>query len=206
MRHRRNPILSRIMDQGLEHPARTAVAAMVSLLAADAFKLPDAYWAAITTIVVMQSTLGAAVKISAQRFAGTALGAAVCRDRARRSGRRADWHVLSTKRDCFRPGRVRAGLRLRRAEPRPACVPVRGDHDSDRPVGGAQRACVGAGDSSVHRGVDWNCRGVGDHGGMAGTATVPGAVIAVERRPSFGLRLGLRAGRTVLCEFRRLTP
>ncbi|HTZ99076.1 MAG TPA: FUSC family protein [Candidatus Aquilonibacter sp.] len=76
MRHRRNPFLGRIMDEGLEHPARTAVAAMLSLLAAAAFKLPEAYWAAITTIVVMQSTLGAALKISGQRFAGTALGAA----------------------------------------------------------------------------------------------------------------------------------
>jgi uncharacterized membrane protein YgaE (UPF0421/DUF939 family) len=76
MRHRRNPILGRIMDQGLEHPARTAVAAVLSLLVARAFKLPEAYWAAVTTIVVMQSTLGAAVKVSGQRFAGTAIGAA----------------------------------------------------------------------------------------------------------------------------------
>ncbi|MGC2333197.1 MAG: FUSC family protein [Candidatus Acidiferrales bacterium] len=76
MRHTRNPILWRIMDQGLEHPARTAVAAVASLLVAGAFKLPEAYWAAITTIVVMQSTLGAALKVSGQRFAGTALGAA----------------------------------------------------------------------------------------------------------------------------------
>ncbi|MFY9689768.1 MAG: FUSC family protein [Candidatus Acidiferrales bacterium] len=76
MRHRRNPFLWRIMDEGLEHPARTAVAATVSLAVAGAFKLPEAYWAAVTTIVVMQSTLGAALKISGQRFAGTALGAA----------------------------------------------------------------------------------------------------------------------------------
>ena len=76
MRHRRNPILGRIMDQGLEHPARTTVAAVASLVVAGAFKLPEAYWAAITTLVVMQSTLGAALKVSGQRFAGTALGAA----------------------------------------------------------------------------------------------------------------------------------
>jgi len=76
MAHMRNPILWRIKDQGLEHPARTAVAAAVSLLVAAAFKLPEAYWAPVSTIVVMQSTLGAAVKISGQRFAGTALGAA----------------------------------------------------------------------------------------------------------------------------------
>jgi uncharacterized membrane protein YccC len=41
------------------------------------FRLPEAYWAAISTLIVMQSTLGAALPISAQRFAGTAVGAAV---------------------------------------------------------------------------------------------------------------------------------
>jgi len=76
MRHTRNPILWRIRDEGLEHPARTTVAAVASLVVAGAFRLPEAYWAAITTLVVMQSTLGAALKVSGQRFAGTALGAA----------------------------------------------------------------------------------------------------------------------------------
>ncbi|HTW24256.1 MAG TPA: FUSC family protein [Candidatus Baltobacteraceae bacterium] len=76
MGHIRSPILWRIKDQGLEHPARTAVAAAVSLVVAAAFKLPEAYWAPVSTIVVMQSTLGAAIKVSGQRFAGTALGAA----------------------------------------------------------------------------------------------------------------------------------
>jgi uncharacterized membrane protein YgaE (UPF0421/DUF939 family) len=49
----------------------------VSYLIASLFRLPDPYWAAISTLVVMQSTLGAALPISAQRFAGTAIGAAV---------------------------------------------------------------------------------------------------------------------------------
>jgi uncharacterized membrane protein YgaE (UPF0421/DUF939 family) len=56
--------------------ARTAVAAVVSLLVARLFRLPEAYWAPISTLVVMQSTLGAALPISAQRLAGTAVGAA----------------------------------------------------------------------------------------------------------------------------------
>jgi uncharacterized membrane protein YgaE (UPF0421/DUF939 family) len=50
---------------------------MVSLVVARAFRLPEAYWAAITTLIVMQSTLGAALTISGQRFAGTVLGAAI---------------------------------------------------------------------------------------------------------------------------------
>lgn len=61
----------------LEHSARTAVAAAVSLLVARAFKLPEAYWACITAIIVMQSNLGAALAVSGQRFVGTALGAAM---------------------------------------------------------------------------------------------------------------------------------
>ncbi|MGP8244394.1 MAG: FUSC family protein [Bryobacteraceae bacterium] len=58
------------------HSARTAVAAVVSLLVARSFRLPEAYWAAITTLIVMQSTLGAALPVSAQRLVGTAVGAA----------------------------------------------------------------------------------------------------------------------------------
>lgn len=63
--------------QILEHSARTAIAAVASTIVARAVKLPEYYWAPITTFVVMQSTLGAALEISGQRFAGTALGAAL---------------------------------------------------------------------------------------------------------------------------------
>lgn len=55
--------------------ARTAVAATVSFLIARLFGLPEAYWAPVLTLVIMQSTLGAALKISGERFAGTILGA-----------------------------------------------------------------------------------------------------------------------------------
>jgi uncharacterized membrane protein YccC len=60
----------------LAHSLRTATAAVISMYVAQLFRLPEAYWSAITTIIVMQSTLGAALTISGQRFAGTALGAA----------------------------------------------------------------------------------------------------------------------------------
>lgn len=59
----------------LVHAARTTVAAVVSLYVARMCRLPEGYWAAVTTLVVMQSTLGAALKISGERLAGTALGA-----------------------------------------------------------------------------------------------------------------------------------
>ena len=59
------------------HSARTAVAAVVSMLVARLFRLPEAYWAPITTLVITQSSLGAALAVSWQRFIGTALGAVI---------------------------------------------------------------------------------------------------------------------------------
>src|SRR5436190_7945256 len=61
----------------LVHSARTAIAAVASLLVARLFRLPEAYWAPITTMVITQSSLGAAFAVSWQRFVGTFLGAAV---------------------------------------------------------------------------------------------------------------------------------
>jgi uncharacterized membrane protein YccC len=61
----------------LVHSSRTAVAAVASVLVARLFRLPEAYWAPITTLVITQSSLGAALKVSWQRFVGTGLGAVV---------------------------------------------------------------------------------------------------------------------------------
>jgi uncharacterized membrane protein YccC len=63
------------VDRGaVVHSARTAVAALTSYCLARLLKMPEAYWAAVSTLVVMQSTWGAALTISAKRFAGTAMG------------------------------------------------------------------------------------------------------------------------------------
>lgn len=59
----------------LVHSVRTAVTAVTSLLIARLFRLPEAYWAPITTLVITQSSLGAALAVSWERLAGTALGA-----------------------------------------------------------------------------------------------------------------------------------
>ena len=56
--------------------ARTAVATLISLLAARLLKFPEFYWAPISTVVVMQSTLQP-LQGAWQRFVGTALGAAL---------------------------------------------------------------------------------------------------------------------------------
>ena len=51
------------------HSLRTAIAATVSLAVARLVGLPEAYWAAIATLVVMQSTLSATLLISIERIA-----------------------------------------------------------------------------------------------------------------------------------------
>ncbi len=56
--------------------ARTTLAAVVSLLVARMLKLPEFYWAPISAIVIIQSTLDP-MAVAWQRFAGTALGAIV---------------------------------------------------------------------------------------------------------------------------------
>ena len=59
------------------HSMRTAVAVLASLLVARLCKLPEVYWAPITTIVITQSSVGAALDVSWRRFMGTAAGAAL---------------------------------------------------------------------------------------------------------------------------------
>ena len=68
---------SRVRLAILEHSARSAIVAIASLLTARLFRLPESYWAPITTLVITQSSLGAAFSVSWKRFVGTALGALV---------------------------------------------------------------------------------------------------------------------------------
>ena len=50
------------------HATRTAVAATVSVIIARLVQMSEAYWAAIATLVVMQSTLGATLTLSVREF------------------------------------------------------------------------------------------------------------------------------------------
>ena len=68
-------IVSRENPSSVAHSTRTALAAVIALLVARFLHLPEGYWASITALIVMQSTFGAALSISAQRFVGTAVGA-----------------------------------------------------------------------------------------------------------------------------------
>lgn len=63
--------------QELVHSLRTALVAVASFLVAQSLRLPAAYWAPITTLVITQSSLGGALTVSWQRFVGTLLGAVV---------------------------------------------------------------------------------------------------------------------------------
>jgi len=55
---------------------RTTLAATISMLLARALNLPEYYWAPISAIVIIQSTIDPRT-LAWQRFAGTALGAVV---------------------------------------------------------------------------------------------------------------------------------
>src|SRR5438445_5727324 len=90
----------------LVHSARTAMVAVASLLAARLLRLPEAYWAPITTLVITQSSLGAALAVSWQRFAGTVLGAVVGAIVANQFGP----HVLVFGAGVFTLGLLRAAV------------------------------------------------------------------------------------------------
>jgi uncharacterized membrane protein YccC len=59
------------------HAVRTAVAATLSVLLARLVGMPEAYWAVIATLVVMQSPLGSTVPLAVQRIVASALGASL---------------------------------------------------------------------------------------------------------------------------------
>jgi uncharacterized membrane protein YgaE (UPF0421/DUF939 family) len=70
------PSTSPLPTATLLRSGRTTTAALVSLLLARLLKLPEFYWAPVSAIVIIESTVDARI-ISWQRFAGTALGAAI---------------------------------------------------------------------------------------------------------------------------------
>ena len=70
----RSGIFSGINRYSVLDSVRTAVAAVAALLLAHLLKLPESYWAPISTIVIIQSTIAPHV-LGWQRFVGTAMGA-----------------------------------------------------------------------------------------------------------------------------------
>jgi uncharacterized membrane protein YgaE (UPF0421/DUF939 family) len=68
--------VNRLAPNTLLDALRTTVAAVLAMLLARLLKLPEFYWASISAIVIIQSTIDPKT-LSWQRFAGTALGAAM---------------------------------------------------------------------------------------------------------------------------------
>lgn len=82
--------------------------AVASLSLAKLLKMPEPYWAAITTIAIMQSSLGDTWATSIERLAGTALGCAFGASVA--SFLAPNWLVYGG--GIFALGLICAGLRL----------------------------------------------------------------------------------------------
>jgi uncharacterized membrane protein YccC len=61
----------------ISHAFRTAVAATISILLGRLVGLPEVYWAAIATVVVMQSPVSSTVPLAIQRIVASALGASL---------------------------------------------------------------------------------------------------------------------------------
>ena len=67
-------IFSGIHRDSVVNSVRTTVAAVIALLLARLLKLPESYWAPISAIVIIQSTIPPRT-LGWHRFVGTALGA-----------------------------------------------------------------------------------------------------------------------------------
>jgi len=72
----RGLFIPKLSFEAILDSVRTAVAAVAAMLLARLLKLPEYYWAPISTIVVIQSTVPPPT-LGWQRFVGTALGALV---------------------------------------------------------------------------------------------------------------------------------
>jgi uncharacterized membrane protein YccC len=59
------------------HALRTAIAGTAAMFLAKYLRLPEAYWAAISAVIVLQANLGAALRDSVIRIGATAVGASV---------------------------------------------------------------------------------------------------------------------------------
>ena len=70
-------IVAKENPPSVAHVCLAAIAALVSYLIAALFRLPEAYWAPMSALIVMQLTFSAALPVAVQYVAGTAAGAAV---------------------------------------------------------------------------------------------------------------------------------
>jgi len=155
---KRKLVWPRVERRELVHAVRTTIVAVGSLLIARLCRLPEAYWAAITAMIVMQSTLGAALAISKQRLIGTALGSLM-------GGAARDLYGAQRGRIRGRHPAVRN--HLRRAPHGTKRLPLCGDHSDHYHAGDTQRTGVGYRHSSLHRNLAGHRRSTDSHRRMA---------------------------------------
>lgn len=106
------------LKKRLVYPAKTTIAAVLALIAAQGVGLPEAYWAPISALIVVQSDFGSSLAISWYRLAGTALGALVGALLAANFGR----GVIVFGLGVFGIGLLSATLRLERPANRFAAI------------------------------------------------------------------------------------
>jgi len=61
----------------LKHAVKTGLAAVLAFYLARFLRLPESYWAAISTIIVMYSDVSRTVRASGYRLLGTAIGVSI---------------------------------------------------------------------------------------------------------------------------------
>ena len=80
LRNAQRLILSRLQPLTAahwKHAVKTGIAGSLAMLLANLLHLPEAYWAAVSAVIVMQSEYDATLKAGFTRLAGTAIGALV---------------------------------------------------------------------------------------------------------------------------------
>jgi Fusaric acid resistance protein-like len=117
--------------QVLRHATRMTIAAILAFAAAWAFALPEGYWAVISAVVVMQSSLGGTLGAGLDRLTATVAGAMVGAARipawacalARGRGDDADRlpNGSAALRPSFRLAPITAVIVLVGAPPEPGC-------------------------------------------------------------------------------------
>jgi uncharacterized membrane protein YccC len=62
---------------GFRRALRSAIVVFLSVIICHIFSLTQGYWVTMTAVIVVQTTVGATLRKSCQRFLGTLLGVAI---------------------------------------------------------------------------------------------------------------------------------
>ena len=144
------------------HSIRTAIAATVSLAVARLFGLPEAYWAAIATLVVMQS--------NSQRDS-VGFDRTHCRYGAGRSGRRSRGKLFPGESFGVRGCGICAGTLVRSISHGENRVSVCGRHARHYRAYSASTRCMDHCASPLLRSLGWNPSRADARGRLAGAST-----------------------------------